>query len=1242
MSGIVGDDDEGNGLTQTEASYSHGTQTILFTDLEGSTDLRVRLGDTVANEVFREHDQLVRSLIEGGGGTDIKGLGDGFMALFSSASRALEAAVSIQRAIAARNEANPGREISVRMGLNSGDVTQSEGDAHGTAVHAASRIAAKAQGEQILISQIVSDLAGSHGSVRLADRGLFWLKGFPDRWRLYEVLWREKDGGDGQVRREVREASAAAFDLATPRASSPIVGRERELKAIEEQLGAVATGVGLRALVLEGEAGIGKTRMLEVAMGHAAAAETPFMPLHVAADEELRGPFLIFRSLLASPRVAAMAREAMALEPLDRARDAISGGSGARDSGLTPQEQMLRIFDEVAAAVAALSRDRPVALLFDDLQWADEDSIQLIRYLVRTLPSAPLFLFFTVRPYSESSSGAGKLIADLDRMRVTRVLRLERFTRSETGELLRNILGSPVDEQTLQSLHARSEGVPFFIEELARAYREADALQLMDGTWRMTRLSGPAVPSSIQSLIERRLAQLPDDSRGLLADAGVLGRRFKLADLAPVLASIRREKERPEWELAEDLDMAVSLGLLIEEPESSEYDFTFSHDQIRASLLADLPRRRQQAIHAAITDTLESRGGNVDLSMLAFHSMKAGDSSKAVANALTAARAALAVSAPEEGIRLLDATLPVASDPADRIEMLRVKDDALALLDRGMDRMANLAEMTALSGAVASPDIESDIKLRRASAARTIEDFESAVELATAVRQAAFDAGAPQLELKACLELGQALTRCAIGEAYWPLTEVDLEPCDEAYTRALEIARQIGSRPDEATALRELAVIEAGRVRNAIRIEEEQGKSVFEILAMAPVLFEGAKELAEQAFKIFEEVGDQRGAMSALISMAYSHVADPTAHGMTGRIEHVRALQNSRKGQVTESQRATENALMLYSIHTYARVNIQPDMALERGKEAFEAARAIGDRWLEALSAGGMSLTYASIGSAEESGAWIERASSAAMTVPSTSMARRLEMWRAACAAARGQAGEMQQHYGRAAELAGSKNPAGVAEAHCALAVGLAKLASATGDQGLLEHAEVAAKATLEATAPLPPGNPWFGMAHAVLALVAQAAGRAEEAADEARVALASFDALTHIPHFVDLLWVAGKVLVAQGEPEAGALVEQIAQGIGYLSMSMTNPDTKAKWFSVSAHKELAAVVGFDLDAGFEVGESRAALEDGELDLLRQITSGSGEGPQDENAVAALLAKLDVSSQTEAIEYAIKAGITWQ
>ncbi|HEY7583010.1 MAG TPA: AAA family ATPase [Acidimicrobiia bacterium] len=1221
------------GLAGTPAKGPEtGTVTILFTDLEGSTDLRLRVGDTVANEVIKAHDDLVRSCLENAGGARLKSLGDGFMALFNSAKQAIDAAISIQQAVEQRNLSNPDLPISVRIGLNSGDVTQSMTDAHGTAVHAASRIANKAQGGQILISQLVHDLAGTLSSARIVDRGLFWLKGFPERWRLFEILWREKDHGD-RVTRETRAVSAAAFDINTPRTTAPVVGRSRELGIIAEQL---ASPGGLRAVVIEGEAGIGKTRMLDATADLAAHLESPYWVLDVAADEELRGPFLLFRSLLNSPRTGAIAQQAMALEALDRAQEAV-GGSGARAEGLSPQEKMLRTFDEVTSAFLALTRERPLALLFDDVQWADDDSIQLIRYLVRTLASGPIFLLISLRPHSDSiSGGAGKLIADLDRMRVTQVLRLQRLTRLQTAELLKGLLGAPVDDATVASFHARSEGVPFFAEELARAYREAEALQLIDGTWTMTKLSGPAVPSSIQSLIERRLAQLPEDCRALLADAGVLGRRFGLGDLARMLARVQGEQERPEWQLGETLQRAVDLGLLVEEPAGSRYDFSFSHDQIRAALLGSISRQRKRAIHGAIAETMAATGGSENLSMLAHHALRAGDQALAMSSALAAARAAMDVSAPEEAVRLIDAALTAASNPEDRITMLRVKDDALQVLDRGTDRLANLAEMGAL--AAAFPEIDSEVRLRRASAARANQDFEMAVDLALGVCQAAVDSSDRRLELAARLELGQALTRAPIGEGYMTLVEVDLDTAESAFRTALGIAREIGARSEEADAIRELAVIEAGRVKRAAIAAEESGTSRIEILMQAPVMFGKTKELAEEAFKIYEGLGDKRGSMSALILMAYAHVTDPTATGMAGRMEHIRALHHNRSGEITESQRAKDDSLMLYSIHTYARTNLQPGLALERGREAFDAARALGDRWLEGLVAGGMAMTHLSVGDELQCVAWLERAAGAAVSVASGSMTRRLEMWRGAHAAARNDLGGTVAHFERAAELAGLKNLGGRCQALSTMAFECARIGVTTGEQAALEKGKLAATETLATVDSMSGQLPWESEAHAALALVAQATGDLKTAAVEARACL-QLDGETFLEQYLHALWAAGRILIVNNEPEAASLSAEVIAALGFVDMSISDPDFKLRWFALPMVRELAEIVGYESSTA-EESES-TELTDEDLVLLRDMASGS-LAPQETGGVDVLLAKLGVASQAEALEYAIKAGVSWQ
>jgi class 3 adenylate cyclase len=165
--------------------------TILFTDMEGSTSLTQRLGDAKAQEVVRTHNRIVRDALKAHSGSEIKHTGDGIMASFTSASRALECAIDIQRTLAQHNESNPEMPIGVRIGLNAGEPVAEEEDLFGTAVQLAARICAQAEPGEILAPIVVRELAAGKGFL-LADRGDVALRGFEDPVRLYEVRWREE------------------------------------------------------------------------------------------------------------------------------------------------------------------------------------------------------------------------------------------------------------------------------------------------------------------------------------------------------------------------------------------------------------------------------------------------------------------------------------------------------------------------------------------------------------------------------------------------------------------------------------------------------------------------------------------------------------------------------------------------------------------------------------------------------------------------------------------------------------------------------------------------------------------------------------------------------------------------------------------------------------------------------------------------------------------------------------------
>ena len=165
-------------------------RTVLFTDVEGSTALTQRLGDARARDLLREHERMVREALKAHGGAEVKTMGDGFMASFSSVTRALECAIAMQRAFAEHNDSAQ-EPIRVRVGLNAGEPIAEKDDLYGTAVNEAARITAAAKGGEILVADVVRQLAKGKDFL-FADRGEVSLKGFEEPVRLHEVRWREE------------------------------------------------------------------------------------------------------------------------------------------------------------------------------------------------------------------------------------------------------------------------------------------------------------------------------------------------------------------------------------------------------------------------------------------------------------------------------------------------------------------------------------------------------------------------------------------------------------------------------------------------------------------------------------------------------------------------------------------------------------------------------------------------------------------------------------------------------------------------------------------------------------------------------------------------------------------------------------------------------------------------------------------------------------------------------------------
>ena len=576
------------------AGHSRATATILFTDLAGSTRMRAQLGDEQADAVRREHDRRIRDVLAVHGGREVKTLGDGFLVAFESAGAAVACAVDAQRAID-RQTGGGATALGLRVGVGAGDVGWEDGDVFGTPVVEAQRLCAAAAAGEILIADTVRMLAGSSLEVAVEDAGELALRGLERPVRAWRVRW--------VPQRTVAVPLAAA--LAVDRATT-FAGRAGELEELRGAWEEVSAG-RRRAILLCGEPGIGKTRLAAELAAHAAGLGGVVLYGH--ADDGL--------AVAAQPFAEALSAYAAACPP-DELRLQLGAHAGelapvlptlatslrgiAEPAPAAPEIERLRLLDATASLLAAAGSAAPVLLVLDDLHWADELSLLLLRHVLRADDRMRVLVLATYRDTEPSRS---PLLADV----VTGLARQPDVSRLELAPLAEpDVAAILTDAGRPPSLaprvRAMTEGNPFFVGEVVRALGEGDTPEA-------------AVTPRVRDVVRWRLARLPAGAAEVLTAAAVTGAEFD-ADIVAAAGGIDAERTLDALEAAERARLVRPSGALDR--------FGFAHALVRQTIIGDLAAGRRVRLHARVATALEraTRTRAVPAGELAAHLDAAG------------------------------------------------------------------------------------------------------------------------------------------------------------------------------------------------------------------------------------------------------------------------------------------------------------------------------------------------------------------------------------------------------------------------------------------------------------------------------------------------------------------------------------------------------------------------------------------------------------------------------------------
>ena len=638
--------------------------TVMFCDLVGSTALSEQLDPEDLHALIRTYQEACRQVIERYEGSIAQYLGDGILVYFGypvahedDAIRGVRAGLDILAAVSALALAQP---IRVRVGLHTGPVVigavgegaHTEQLALGETPNIAARVQGTAAAQTVAISAATYHLV--HGFFVCEDLGPQALKGLSTPLRLYQVT------GAG--------AAQNRFDVSVQQGLTPLIGREEEVELLLRRWERAKAGQG-QVVLLSGEAGIGKSRLVQVLRDH--SQTDPHLSLQCRCSP-------LYQNSAFSPVIdhmqqvlqfntddnvdAKLTKLTQSLAPVDMQDEetvalfatllSLPLPDSHPQLQYSPQKHKEKTLQALVTWLHKTALQQLVRLEFEDLHWADPSTLELLGLLMDHAPNSRLLLLLTFRP---------EFTPPWPMHAQTLQLSLTRLPQQDIAAMVERVAGKPLPADVVQQLLAKSDGVPLYIEEMTKNLLESGLLTETNGHYALTGpLPDMAIPSSLQDSFAARLDRLAR-VRELAQIGAVLGREFSYALIQAVSGM-------DDAQLHDSLGQLRAAEILFQRGVPPDAIYTFKHALLQDAAYASLLKSQRQQFHAQTATVLAQQfPETMDLhpELLAHHYTEAGLAAQAIPYWQQAAQRATQQFANVEALSHLTAGLAAVSTLAD-------------------------------------------------------------------------------------------------------------------------------------------------------------------------------------------------------------------------------------------------------------------------------------------------------------------------------------------------------------------------------------------------------------------------------------------------------------------------------------------------------------------------------------------------------------------------------------------------